>query len=250
MERRDTQPIAAIGAVKATATHELVAEHIRRAIFLGRFLPGDKLPPERDLAAQLAVSRTTLRVAIRVLEGESILEVKRGATGGLVVLGWSGLSAAEAAAYVGAQRVLIDNIFEYRLANECAATALAAERRSEDDLTHLASVLDEMTAMCATPESRSTLANVARFLACDTDFHLAIARASGNPFLARAVEEARASLLKPIGRVFARLESFVNDWHPEIFDAVRKSDPVAAAAYMKRHIEDTRDAMLAILPRS
>jgi DNA-binding FadR family transcriptional regulator len=67
--------------------YAVVVEHLRRAIHLGQYGPGDKFPPERQLAEQLGVSRLTLRGAIRVLEGEGYVETRRGSTGGVTVLG-------------------------------------------------------------------------------------------------------------------------------------------------------------------
>src|SRR6056297_555626 len=78
-----------------TATYERVVEQIRRVIYLGRYLPGDKLPPERELAQQLGVSRTTVREAIRMLEGENLIRVKRGATGGIIVAAQGAASGAD-----------------------------------------------------------------------------------------------------------------------------------------------------------
>ena len=71
--------------IRLSLAHEIVEENIRAAIRLGRFLPGDKLPPERTLAEQLGVSRTVLRQAIKNLEESGYLNVKRGAKGGLIV---------------------------------------------------------------------------------------------------------------------------------------------------------------------
>ena len=90
-----SRPIRSIESVHAAAAYEVAADNIRRAIALGRFLPGDKLPPERELSEQMQVSRTTIREAVRVLEGEGLITVKRGALGGLVVMRPPSLSSSE-----------------------------------------------------------------------------------------------------------------------------------------------------------
>jgi GntR family transcriptional repressor for pyruvate dehydrogenase complex len=240
---------AAIGSVRATATYELVVEQIRRAIFLGRFLPGDKLPAERDLASQMVVSRTTIREAIRVLEGEGLVTVKRGAAGGLVVLEQGRPSRADIEAYMAGQGDRIDHILDYRIANECAAAALAASRRTDRHLARLAAALVEMTAICATPEARALTANVGRFLALDAEFHLTIGQASMNPFLSQAVEDTRAAMYMPIGKVFADVEANANDQHAAILAAIADRDAAAAASWMKTHIEETRAGLHRLLPR-
>ena len=67
------------------AMHEIVANQLRRAIHRGDYMPGDRLPSERDLATRLEVSRETLREAIRMLEGEGYVVSRRGAKGGHIV---------------------------------------------------------------------------------------------------------------------------------------------------------------------
>ena len=66
-------------------THELVADKIRRQIVAGDLAEGERLPPEDDLTAQFGVARTTLREALRVLESQGLLAIRRGRGGGPVV---------------------------------------------------------------------------------------------------------------------------------------------------------------------
>lgn len=238
-----------IGSIRPAATYELVVEQLRKAIFLGRFMPGDKLPPERDLAKQMLVSRTTIREAIRVLEGEGLLAVKRGSTGGLIVLGQHRLNQAEIEVYMEAQREILDGLFEYRLANECAAAALAALRRERKHLMRLRSSLAEMDALCVSRESRANLSNIARFFACDSEFHLTIAEASMNPHLLAAVEQSRAAMFLPVGKVFNRLEDRANDHHQGIYQAIESQNSDLASQRMKMHIEATRSSLYNLMPK-
>jgi len=237
-----------IDSIRPVATYELVVEQVKRAISLGRFVPGDKLPPERDLAAQMLVSRTTIREAMRVLEGEGLIQVKRGATGGLVVKAQSGLRPNEVEAYMEAQREMLDTIYEYRIANECMAARLAATRRSKEQLRRMASALRAMGQLCETPELRATMANIARFRALDSEFHLAVAEASGNRLIKRAVEDARTAMFLPIGKVFKKLEDSANEHHEAIFAAINKGDPEGAAEAMRRHIATTRQSLENLMP--
>lgn len=239
-----------IGSVRAAATYELVVEQLRRAIYLGRFLPGDKLPPERDLATQLGVSRTTVREAVRVLEGEGLVSVRRGAVGGLQVLGQLKLGKNQVESYMETQLGLLDSVFEFRIANETAAASLAAVRRASQHLRRLEKAFNEMTVLCSTPELREQTANIARFSAFDSEFHLTIAQASMNSFFVKAVEDARAAMFLPIGKVFTRLEDNANDHHEALFNAIKDRDPERAASEMRTHIEATRARLHALLPRS
>ena len=239
----------AINSIRPVAAYELVVEQVKRAIFLGRFVPGDKLPPERDLAAQMLVSRTTIREAMRVLEGEGLIQVKRGATGGLVVRPQSGLRPHEVESYMEAQREMLDMVYEYRIANECMAARLAATRRSKDHLRRMGSALKAMGRICETPELRATMANIPRFRALDSEFHLAVAEASGNRLIQQAVEDARTAMFLPIGKVFTRLEDSANEHHEEIFAAISGGEPDRAAEAMRRHIVTTRESLENLMPQ-
>ncbi len=244
----DNLVLGVINSIHPVATYELVVEQVKRAIFLGRFVPGDKLPPERDLAAQMLVSRTTIREAMRVLEGEGLIQVKRGATGGLVVKAQSGLRPNEIENYMEAQREMLDSIYEYRIANECMAARLAATRRSKDQLRRMAAALKAMGQLCETPELRATTANIARFRALDSEFHLAMAEASGNRLIMQAVEDARAAMFLPIGKVFKKLEDSANEHHEAIFAAINDGNPDLAAEAMYRHIVTSRESLENLMP--
>ncbi|RJG09015.1 FadR family transcriptional regulator [Pseudomonas cavernicola] len=244
------QPEQLIGSVRATAAYELVVEQIRKSIFLGRFMPGDKLPPERDLAEQMLVSRTTIREAIRVLEGEGLVSTKRGAGGGLTVLQQNKLTQAEVEIYIEYQMDLLDSLFEFRIANEAAAARLAAVKRTDAHLEKMRKAVDAMDAICASAESRSVLTNISRFGAWDSEFHLAIAEASMNEYLLKAVEDSRAAMFLPVGKVFSRLEDRANEHHQEILQAIEAKDPDLAAEKMRQHLEATWESLTDLVPKA
>src|SRR5262245_28731201 len=91
----DRDPMESLRTPKLPA---VVADALRRRILTGALRPGDNLPLEHQLAAQLGVSRPTLREALRVLEAESLIRTRRGSRGGAEVIGPSVESAAR---YVG-----------------------------------------------------------------------------------------------------------------------------------------------------
>lgn len=239
----------AISTIRPVSTYELVVEQVKRAIFLGRFVPGDKLPAERDLAAQMLVSRTTIREAMRVLEGEGLIQVKRGAAGGLVVKAQSNLQPNEIEAYMEGQRELLDSIFEYRIANECMAARLAATRRTKEQLRRMSVCLKAMKHLCETPAMRAITANIARFRALDSEFHLVLAEACGNRFIMQAVEDSRTAMFLPIGKVFKRLEDSANEHHEAIYAAVKDGEPDRAAEAMRLHIVTSRESLENLMPQ-
>jgi DNA-binding FadR family transcriptional regulator len=240
--RADAGAAARIEPVRPTAAHELVVDQVRRAIQLGRFVPGDKLPPERQLARQLGVSRTTVREAARVLETEGLLESRRGAAGGLIVCRPT-LPEATLRDTVREQRGAIRAVFDFRIANEAAAAPLAAEHRTDADLAALGTLLSQMGALTATAEVRTDLDNIPRFIAADSAFHLGIARAARNAYMLRAIEDARAAMFLPIGAVFRRLEDNANDFHEAIFAALKNRKPEAAESAMRTHLDASRQSV-------
>jgi GntR family transcriptional regulator, transcriptional repressor for pyruvate dehydrogenase complex len=175
---------------------------------------------------------------------------RRGAAGGLIVLGQGHLKVAEIEAYMESQRDLIDNIFEFRIANETIAASLAATRRTNKHLGRLSRALETMKELCATPTTRSVTANVALFQSRDSEFHLAIAEASSNEFLMGAVEESRAAMFLPIGKVFTHLEDSANKHHEAIYQAIKDQRPELAAQTMRKHIESTRASLHGLLPKT
>lgn len=226
------------GPVRHSATYEVVAEHIRRALQLGRYLPGQKLPPERALALQLGVSRTVLREAIRALEGEGLVESRRGAAGGLIVRDHA-LPAEQMRALIVDRFEQLEQLYEFRLANECAAARLAAQRRTASDIRDISAALQKMEAIISETSEHNDPALAARFTSADSAFHLGIAQASRNGFLAQAVEDAWVRRFLPIGNIFTRIETGANNGHRQLFDAIKSGNAAAAEAAMGDHIMET-----------
>jgi len=237
-----------LGPIHHPATYERVVEQIRRVIYLGRFLPGDKLPPERELAQQLNVSRTTVREAIRILESENLIRVKRGATGGIIVVGKGLQSGTERVTILTTeQNKALQAIFEYRIAIERQSSRLAAERRSEKDLRVLETAVARMTTL--TRENRNDRFSIAEFNAGDTLFHIALAEASKNHYLVRAIEQIRADMFLPVGSIFERLSKKANEHHTPILDAVRNQDPDGAEALITEHLTAALNGLQEFLPQ-
>ena len=218
-----------IEPIDFAAAYEVVAERIRRAIHIGAYLPGDKLPPERMMAQQLGVSRTTVREAIRVLEGEGYVISRRGAHGGILVL--DQVENEERIRPLLAEKLPeIEEIFDYRTAVEGAAARLAADRRTDEDLAILQRAYD---VMAADRETR-------RFRAADNAFHLAIADAARNRLMRQAIEDARAEMWVPIDRLISQVFLTANRHHMQILDAIRARNPDAAQRAVVDHLETAR----------
>jgi GntR family transcriptional repressor for pyruvate dehydrogenase complex len=230
--------MATLEPVTAVPAHELVLEQLRRSIHLGHFVAGDKLPPERELARQLGVSRTTVREAVRVLEEDGMVEIRRGSTGGIIIK----TRPARPAELLKRLREFED-IIDFRIAVETAAARLAAERRTQSDIAALQRAFGQLEAIAITGAQD----RVSEWVRVDTDYHVLIARIARNDRLAVAVEDARASMFMPIGAVWGHLEGRAHEQHRELHDAICAGDPGRASEAARAHIEATRADIHAIV---
>ncbi|MFN8215931.1 MAG: FCD domain-containing protein [Solirubrobacterales bacterium] len=226
--------VGMLEAVSVPSAADVVVAQLTRAIELGGLLPGDRLPPERELAVQLGVSRVTLRAALAELEEASLLErVRRGSGGGALVIAAPGAAVTDAGRR--ALRVELGEICELRVGCESVAAELAAARRSEADLAGLRSAIDDL-------QGEPTQG---RFRAADNAFHLAVADAAGNGRLRRAIEDARAAMFAPLEAVsFEVVVPSTVAHHQRILAAIAAADPAAARRAMVRHIREAQHELL------
>lgn len=229
------KPRAAVfSAVSVPAAYEHVVDRLKRSIQLSEILPGEKLPTERALAESFAVSRLTVREALRTLQGEGLIETRRGKGGGTVVLpapeaGWTRRFG------VADSRDRLEQIHELRMAVEPMAAALAAERGTSEQIETLRRHHEELTS--------ST--DVGSFRRADSNFHLAVAAASGNPFLLQAVEDARSSMFFALDlKKFVIIHSTSAEAHRSILSAIERHDRPAAVDAMEKHLREARAEIL------
>lgn len=212
-----------------------VVDELRGRIHRGTLGPGDRLPAERELAAQLGVSRDRLRDALGELEADGYLISRRGSRGGWFV------TELGTPFRVWASRVAgdLDDIIDFRLAVECQAARFAAARRTRTDLAGMRRAVRALDGATSPREYR--LADVA--------FHAGVATACRNGRLAVAVERARGELFEPADTLWeeGRAESLRD--HTRIFEAIEARDPDLAAEAMAEHIEHTRRELRALMSR-
>lgn len=222
--------------VRQTTADE-IADLLRGRIHRGELSTGDRLPAERDLALTLAVGRLTLRGALAKLQAEGYLEARRGATGGNFV---TELSEPYARWLRRMRENLgdLDDLIEYRLAVERRAVKLAAVRADESDLERMATAIAMLDAA----------ADAETFRVADSEFHTAIAEASGSPRLLAAIEDARGELFAPTDQL--RYDNHIDTsrvQHLAIFEALKRGDGDAAAEAVEVHLQTTRSELLELL---
>ncbi|KAA0078858.1 FadR family transcriptional regulator [Mycolicibacterium sp. P9-64] len=232
-----------LSRVRQIPAHELVVEQIRRALELGRFMPGDKLPTERELSEMLDVSRTVVRAAMTILDREGLVSVKRGRNGGVTVASPQRDDAATRRS-MRENRVSLGNAFDYRVIVESAAARMAAERRRTADVTQLRKLLSAMAAQIARAQKGEASPQLnTEWLSLDSAFHLKIAESCRNDYLFDAVANARRTMWLPVGAIFHHIEPNANDFHDAIIDAIEDRNGDLAAATMTEHINTTRHTL-------
>ena len=191
-------------AVEQRRTFEQILLQVEEAIIDERLKPGDRLPPERDLAQTFGVSRASVREALRVLEMFGVIVARRG-TGpdaGSIVAG-SAQNGLESALrlHVGLLRIPTRDMAEMRAVLEQWAAQKAAERTDDKKASHLHEIVDGMRAA----------ASIDDFNELDTEFHVELARVSGNALLPVLMEALRGTMRRAMLEGFERLP----DWRAE-----------------------------------
>ncbi|MPY78836.1 MAG: FCD domain-containing protein [Actinophytocola sp.] len=223
--------------VTSTTLTQSVAEHLRSLIHRGEFGPGDRLPAERELAEQLGVARMSLRDAIKTLQADGYVEVRRGARGGTFVTELQ-RPVENWRARMRKQTGEIDEIADFRIALESYAVRLAAARRTPSDLSVLRSAI----------KSLSHTEGLPSFRLADSRFHDGLAQAAGNVRLETAIHAARGELFSPHDILMYKepLEATRKD-HEAIYAAVRDRDADRAEVLMREHIERTRHQLREVI---
>jgi len=211
-------------------TSEEVIIRLREMIHNGELRLGDRLPPERDLAKLLGVSRPTLRAGIRSLSAIGILRSRQGA--GTFVVQTDGPPALDS----GPLRLMASlhgfttaEMFEARRALEMAIAGLAAERATSEQMTTMA---EEMTGMFA------SLDDPAQYLIHDLAFHQTIAEASGNRILT-ALMNMIATILFDVRRKTVHRSQDLKEsagMHRQIYRAIRERNAEKAREAMRDHL--------------
>lgn len=239
----DSGPSPQWRPVARVRAHELVIAAIEDQIMSGALEVGDPLPPERELAARLQVSRAGVREAIRVLEGQGVVtaSVGAGAEAGTFIAAMPSAALTRfLRLHVALSNFPMADIVDARVMLERNSAGLAAVHATEAQLTAIRLPLTAMD-----DDGRGC----EPFNDADTDFHVAIAEASGNRLVADMTIAIRASLRAPI---LAAMQKVV-DWpaqacrlqgeHHGIYRAIAGHDAAQAADLTERHIRNAFTAM-------
>lgn len=221
--------------IQAVETHRLyrqIADQLVKLIEGGEYKPRERLPPERDLAKRLGVSRPSVREALIALEVEGYVEVRVG----------SGVYVTNSGKGAGRPLPLPPEsgpfeVMHARRIIETECAAMAAKDATLDQIRSIEEAYESMSKSDGDPEAMP--------LGADRLFHIRIAEASGNSALALAV---KILWDQRIGPLFMRLEKHYDNprtWstaikeHREIVKAIVRRDAQAARAAMRRHLDNS-----------
>lgn len=219
---------------KTASLTDIVFSRLEARILSGEWAPGDRLPTQKDLAGHEAVSRTVVREAVARLEAQGMATARQGA--GVFVTDDARYRAFQVTQAEMSDLTDVIRLLEMRLAVETEMAALAAMRRSVDDIRSMRAALAAIQNVSDDLEAASE---------ADTQFHIAIARASKNEYFTRFCEFLGVRLVPPRALAlrgnpeespqdYARR---VNEQHIAIVDAIARLDPEGARAAARQHVQ-------------
>jgi GntR family transcriptional repressor for pyruvate dehydrogenase complex len=218
-------------AIKHMRTYMEIVDQISGMIRQGELTPGEKLPSERALAAEMGIGRQCLREALSVLEVLGLIEVKKGR--GTYV-------REDAAVDKAATELDIDEVgdpyalLEAREALETKAAFLAAKMAQPADIDEMEDILNEMLEVLARGDHASEQ---------DKRLHVVIARASRNPVFYKLMKEIIANMGKPLWRTLKQKSLLVpgrneryHQEHVRLVEAIKQHDARQAEKIMLQHL--------------
>jgi DNA-binding GntR family transcriptional regulator len=218
-------PPHASGAGPAATLSEKIYRALKRDIIRGIYQPGEALS-EKDLTERYKGSRTPVREASVRLQNERLLRIvpNRGYFVSPITL------------------QVLNDIYEFRAAVECAAAELAAAKGTAPELLKK---LGQLAEASCTPEDRKSCVS---FIEADTAFHVGIARLARNQMLVQAVSEARNQMERIM---YAAIDihyygELPGREHREILQAIQERDPERARQQMHNHIMQSKDKVLGV----
>lgn len=232
-------------SVSMPTAAQLVADAIRRRIVLGELRDGESLPPEPVLIEQFGVSRPTFREALRILQSESLISIRRGSRGGATVHAPSVDSVTRQAGYLlQHQHTSLADVYDARLMIEPPAAAMLAERPS-------AAVLAELRA--SLERERAAVADPLRFGRASAAFHESVMHLAGNNTLSLltgilggiiGAHAERVMLGEHDGRSVERDSDTAHRSHERLVELVQAKDVEGARAHWQAHMEAIAAIML------
>jgi DNA-binding FadR family transcriptional regulator len=232
----DAAVAAVFEPVQTATTFEETVDRLGTAIRLGILAPGSRLPSERELAEQLAISRSTLRQAITALVESGHLKSLRGRTGGTFVVPEPPLAEGSA----GPLPEDWHQVLDVRIAIEVGAVTLAAERAEDAALATMREAVARMDAATEFEDYRRA----------DVRFHIEIARATGVPRLVALMTEVQGEVTELIAHIAhpPQVLRHSNADHARLIEALARHDGARALRVLRLHLAGTEHILSGLMP--
>lgn len=217
---------------------EFVADQLKKKIISGEYSSGDKLPIENELCTAFGVSRITIREAMKKLSAMGLVEIKQG-KGTFVKSVDLGVFMKPLFQLVEFSEVNIDAIYTARECIEGGIASLAAKNRTEEDLADMKKCLESLD-YC---RQQGDLEGTYR---CDMEFHMALAKAAGNPILLAAMEAIQDIDDACVKRYDKYLVGYASsrEEHKSILNAVMQKNTRLAQEKMCAHAQNSKENLL------
>ncbi len=217
---------------------EQAAEKIKRMIASGEYPPGSQLPNEQALIERLNVSRGTVREAIKILQSQNILEIRRGI--GTFVTEFPGMNDDPFGLGFITSDTKVHDLWELRMLLEPGVARLASQRATEEDVAALRRCCNKLIQLSEKYDNNATGEQTDKFANADAEFHCTIYRCTHNEVLERMIPFVKITITESYMRRDYRLyhsRFHTKDGHTLITDAIEQGDGDKAAEYATKHVE-------------
>lgn len=214
-------------------TSKIIVEKIEDFFLKGDLQPGSKLPPERELASQFGVSRSSVREALQQLQLNGVIVIRQGGGSYISTDEVQKVSDQLSVSIVEAESHLILDMLELRRALEIESVSLASQRAKESDLARIKEALDQM---------KESLYDAEKGIKADLHFHQRIVEASHNQLLINLVQSLAERMEDSIRATrthrFMDVDRYEDTFaeHEEIYEAISIRNSALAKALMEKHI--------------
>lgn len=238
-------PTPELRPVRVASAVDEVCDRLLTAVAVGDFLPGERLPVERELTRLLGVSRPTVREAVGRLQAVGIIEIRRGRNGGAFVrTTWSESSAAAVRRTLLPRWEELEQLFDLRGLVEGMVAATAARRRRPEDLAPIREALAAYLSARTPHEER----------AADSAFHRSICEAAHNPQITMLSRDllTRISLgfpVEPWGKGERAAFHRASSDHTALYEAIAAGEPERAEGIAREHFTISADMIRDVLAR-
>lgn len=221
--------------VQTKRASEEIYNQILQLILDGEIHPGERLPSERKMMDMMHRSRPTIREAMRMLEREGYIKIYSGSSGAVVQEINVDNAVQSLETIIQMKHMKIEEILEFRRLTECEAAKLASERRTAEDLEKMKEILQR---------SENVLGESDAFIACDLEFHLALADASHNAMYSIMMQVCRNVIGESLSDILIKGTEAeqemryqrILDVHKETYIAIKNQHGAEAARLLTIHL--------------